>query len=88
MTGGPAGAHPAKRTGAGDRLPRTPDGMAAPGRSPEQAMAALERQLGRQAYMLSASDLFWRAGWLFLLLTALIRLSRPVRAEAPSAAAH
>lgn len=56
-------------------------GMASLGMSPEQAMANLERQVTRQAYMLSAADLFWLAGVLFLLLTAVIWLSRPVRKQ-------
>jgi MFS transporter, DHA2 family, multidrug resistance protein len=56
--------------------------MSALGLSPEQAYGALERELNRQAYMLSATELFWLAGVLFLVLTALIWLSRPIHGQA------
>lgn len=62
-------------------------GMTALGLSPEQALGAIERQITRQAYMLSATDLFWAAGILFLLLTAVVWLSRPVRSVADTGSA-
>jgi MFS transporter, DHA2 family, multidrug resistance protein len=54
-------------------------GLSALGLSPAQALAALERQINRQAYMLSADDIFWVAGVLFLMLTLVIWISRPIR---------
>src|SRR5574337_662773 len=57
------------------------------GLSPEQAMGALERELNRQAYMLSVTELFWLAGVLFLVLTALIWLARPIKSQALGAEA-
>lgn len=62
-------------------------GMTALGLSPEQVLGAIERQITRQAYMLSATDLFWAAGVLFLLLTAVVWLSRPVRSVADTGGA-
>ncbi len=49
------------------------------GLTPEQALGALEYQINRQAFMLSAIDLFWLAGVLFLMLTIVIWISRPTR---------
>ncbi len=54
-------------------------GLSALGLTPEQALGALEHQLNRQAFMLSAIDLFWVAGVLFLMLTVVIWISRPIR---------
>ena len=61
-------------------------GLSALGLSPAQALGVVERQLNRQAFMLSAIDLFWAAGVLFLLLTLLIWFSRPLR-NTPDASA-
>ncbi|MCP5420256.1 MAG: DHA2 family efflux MFS transporter permease subunit [Gammaproteobacteria bacterium] len=57
-------------------------GMAALGLSPEQSWGVLEREVTRQAYMLSAIDLSWLAGVLFLVLTAVVWLSRPATRKA------
>jgi len=62
-------------------------GMADLGLSPEQAFGAIEREINRQAYMLSATDLFWLAGVLFLVLVVLIWFSRPVASQADTASA-
>jgi DHA2 family multidrug resistance protein len=61
-------------------------GLSALGLSPEQALGALEHQINRQAFMLSAIDLFWVAGVLFLVLTLVIWFSRPIR-NAPDSGA-
>jgi DHA2 family multidrug resistance protein len=53
--------------------------LSALGLTPEQALGALEYQINRQAFMLSAIDLFWVAGVLFLMLTVVIWISRPIR---------
>ncbi len=62
-------------------------GMTALGLSPGQTLASLEQQVTRQAYMLSATDLFWLSGVLFLMLTVVIWLSRPVRKPAGASSA-
>ncbi len=54
-------------------------GLSALGLTPEQALGAIEYQLNRQAFMLSAIDLFWASGILFLMLTVVIWISRPMR---------
>jgi MFS transporter, DHA2 family, multidrug resistance protein len=54
-------------------------GLSALGLTPQQALGAIEYQLNRQAFMLSAIDLFWVAGILFLMLTVVIWISRPIR---------
>ena len=53
-------------------------GLSALGLSPAQTLSALEQQINRQAFMLSAVDLFWVAGALFLTLTLVIWISRPI----------
>jgi MFS transporter, DHA2 family, multidrug resistance protein len=55
------------------------------GLSPEQALGAIDREINRQSYTLAATDLFWLAGILFLVLTALIWFSRPVSSNAGAA---
>ncbi|HJV27396.1 MAG TPA: DHA2 family efflux MFS transporter permease subunit [Aromatoleum sp.] len=66
---------------------QTLQGMSALGLDPAQAMGMIERQVTRQAYMLSATDLFWGAGILFLALTAVIWLSRPVTGKTDASSA-
>jgi MFS transporter, DHA2 family, multidrug resistance protein len=56
-------------------------GMSGLGLTPDQAYGAIERELNRQAYMLSATDLFWIFGVLFLVLAVLIWFSQPVRSR-------
>jgi MFS transporter, DHA2 family, multidrug resistance protein len=57
-------------------------GFSALGLTPEQALGAIEHQINRQSFMLSAIDLFWMAGILFLMLTLVIWISRPIRSSA------
>ncbi len=55
------------------------------GLSPEQSVAALNRLLDQQAYMLSANDIFYVSAILFLVLIGVVWLSRPVKgAHAPA----
>ncbi len=50
------------------------------GFSVEQAWAVLSRQIRNQAFMISLNELYWAIGWMFLILTGIIWLSRPGRA--------
>lgn len=43
-----------------------------------QAFAVLTRKISKQAFVLGLNDMYWLAGWLFLGLTALVWLSKPV----------
>jgi DHA2 family multidrug resistance protein len=65
----------------------TLDQLMALGASPEQAYGLVERELNRQAYMLSAVDLFWLFGVLFIVLSALIWLAKPTPGHAGGAEA-
>jgi len=42
-----------------------------------QSLAALAREISKQAFMLGLNDMYWIAGWLFLLLTVLVWFSKP-----------
>lgn len=53
------------------------------GMSPAQALGAIDRQVNQQAFTLSALDLFWISGVLFLVLACVIWLSKPIRHDAP-----
>src|SRR5256884_6728158 len=57
------------------------------GMGPDQSYAALNRLVDAQAFMLSADDIFYVSGMLFIALIALVWLARPVRAAAAGAAA-
>src|SRR5574340_301760 len=65
---------------------QTLQGMQALGLSPEQAYGLIEREMNRQAYMLSADDFFWLSGMLFVALAAPIWLAKPVRRAGGAAA--
>ena len=43
----------------------------------DAALAAIERTLVQQAYMLGTNDIFWLWGWILLGLIALTWLTRP-----------
>ena len=51
------------------------------GLSPEQATAMVNRLIDQQAYTRSADDIFLGSAVLFLLLTGMIWLTRPVRSQ-------
>ena len=57
------------------------------GMGPDQSYAALNRLVDAQAFMLSADDIFYVSGMLFIALIALVWLARPVRAAAAAGAA-
>ncbi len=61
------------------------------GLSPQQVYGFIDAEVTRQAFILSATDLFWLSGVLFLGLIGVIWLSRPVRrhnASADAGGAH
>jgi MFS transporter, DHA2 family, multidrug resistance protein len=60
-------------------------GLAAAGLSPEQALAQVNRLVDQQAFMLSASELFYISALLFLAMIPLVWLTRPKRAGAGAA---
>jgi DHA2 family multidrug resistance protein len=66
-------------------------GLEASGLSPQQALAAVNRMVDQQAFMLAANDIFYVSAVLFLVLIPLVWLSHPQagagRAEA-AAGAH
>jgi len=51
----------------------------ASGLTPDQSYALLNRLVDQQAFMLSANDVFYVSGLLFLALIAVVWLARPVR---------
>jgi MFS transporter, DHA2 family, multidrug resistance protein len=61
-------------------------GMQASGLTPEQTTAAVNRMVDVQAFMLSADDLFYASGLIFLALIAVIWMARPQRPKSGSAA--
>ena len=64
----------------------------ASGLTPDQSYALLNRLVDQQAFMLSANDVFYVSGLLFLALIAVVWLARPVRgapqASEAAAGAH
>jgi DHA2 family multidrug resistance protein len=56
--------------------------LAGQGLSEHQAQGAIARQLVGQAYLLSATDIFWACGWISLGLIAFVWLAR--RPPAPT----
>jgi DHA2 family multidrug resistance protein len=57
------------------------------GMSTHQAQGAIARQITGQAYLLSATDLFWLCGWTSFALVALVWLARkPAAMTGPIAA--
>ena len=61
-------------------------GMQAGGLTPAQTTAAVNRLVDVQAFMLSADDLFYASGLIFLALIAVIWMARPQRPRSGSAA--
>ena len=61
-------------------------GMQASGLTPEQTTVAVNRMVDVQAFMLSADDLFYASGLIFLALIAVIWLARPQRPKSGAAA--
>jgi len=51
--------------------------LQASGFSAEQSLQLLNQQIDRQAFMLSANDIFLASAWLFLTLIAVVWLARP-----------
>jgi DHA2 family multidrug resistance protein len=60
--------------------------LEASGLTHEQSLAALNHVIDRQAFMLSANDIFYASALLFLLLIGVVWLARP--AKGPPAAIH
>lgn len=67
--------------------PATTDYLHKMGGATQQHLAAVDKTLEQQAYMLSTIDYFWLLGWLFLALMIVIWFARPpfVRSGAPGA---
>jgi DHA2 family multidrug resistance protein len=61
-------------------------GMQAGGLTPEQTTGAVNRMVDVQAFMLSADDLFYASGLIFLALIAVIWMARPQRRKSGTAA--
>jgi MFS transporter, DHA2 family, multidrug resistance protein len=60
--------------------------LGAAGLSPEQASATVSRMIDQQAYTMAVTDVFFLSSVLFVLLVALVWLTRPKRAAAPGSA--
>ncbi len=57
------------------------------GMSAQQAAGALTRQVVQQAYLLASDDIFWVSGWICVVLTGIVWLSRrPTPPTGPVAA--
>ena len=50
---------------------------------PQQVYGMLDRVLEQQSFIMSATDLFWASGAMFIALLGLVWLSKPVRQNAP-----
>ena len=61
--------------------------MQANGFSNEQALAAINRTIDVQAYMLGANDIFYASSLLFIALIGVVWLARTVKAAAAGAEA-
>jgi DHA2 family multidrug resistance protein len=66
---------------------RALDGLHASGLGQDQSYALINRLVDAQAVMLSANDIFYVSGLLFLALIALVWFARPLRGGAGGAAA-
>ncbi len=78
----------ASATSPGDpRLTQALDTLHGLGLDDMQALGALTRTLSREAYLLSALDFFWLAGWMSLLMIGFVWLCRRPRASGTVAAA-
>ena len=62
-------------------------GAQALGFSPQQSYGVIDAEVTKQAFILSATDLFWTSGLLFLCLAVLIWVSRPGHRDAAPAGA-
>ncbi|MGY2488488.1 DHA2 family efflux MFS transporter permease subunit [Cupriavidus sp. CP313] len=58
------------------------------GFTPGQAAAHFEHSLNMQAIMLGLNDIFWISGVIFVAIVPLIWFTRPLKGQAPAAAAH
>jgi DHA2 family multidrug resistance protein len=63
---------------------QTLQALTAQGMPEPAALALIERQLSVQASTLAATDIFWMSAIAFLLLIALVWLSRPAKSGAPA----
>lgn len=54
----------------------------------QQHLAAVDKTIEQQAYMMSTIDYFWLLGWGFMALVVIIWFAKPpfIRAGAPGAA--
>jgi DHA2 family multidrug resistance protein len=81
-------AHLAERISAYDAVSsQALSTMQSGGMTTPQSQAMIERMIDSQAHMLSANDIFLFSSIMFLALTGLIWLARPVKAAGGSAAA-
>ncbi|MDQ2151633.1 DHA2 family efflux MFS transporter permease subunit [Alcaligenaceae bacterium C4P045] len=60
--------------------------LQAAGMSQDQALASIDRLIDTQAFTISAIDIFWASAGIFLLLTGLVWVARPVKAKGEGAA--
>jgi DHA2 family multidrug resistance protein len=67
---------------------QTLDQLQAGGLSAEQALAAVNRMIDQQAFTLAVDDLFYLSAALFLLLVAMIWVSRPQPRPVDAGGAH
>ena len=75
-------------TGANAAMTQAMAQLHAGGLTSQQGYALLNNLVDNQAYMLSANDIFYVSGFLFVLLAGLVWLARPMRqGGAPGAAA-
>jgi DHA2 family multidrug resistance protein len=72
-------------TAANPAMTQTMAQLHAGGLTTQQGYLLLNNLVDKQAYMLSADDIFYVSGFLFILLTGLIWLARPVRIGAGGA---
>lgn len=62
-------------------------GMQSSGMSWEQAMATINNLIGSQALTMSAVDIFYASGLIFVVLTGMVWFARPGKPAASSAEA-
>ena len=62
-------------------------GLQSNGLTKDQALAAINRTIDVQAYMLSANDIFYASSLLFIALIGVVWLARPIKSGAASEAA-
>lgn len=71
---------------ANDTATQAINSLTANGLSQQQALGALNRIIDQQAYMLGANDVFFASAVLFLLLTGVVWLAKPIMSGKPSSA--